>query len=121
MTTRDTASATDARSSAAKADIEIFDPPMCCPTGLCGPTLDETLLDVDEMVMELQAEGLHVERYQMTGHPQVFLANAEVMALVRERQMDALPITVVRSRVIKAGAYPAMLEVRAALNGASDA
>jgi hypothetical protein len=100
--------------------VQIFDPPLCCPTGLCGPTLDQTLLDVDEMVLELQAEGRRVERYQMTSHPQAFLGNPEVMALVRERQLDALPITVVRSRVIKSGAYPTKAEVRAALNGASD-
>lgn len=106
--------------SAEPADIEIFDPPMCCPTGLCGPTLDQTLLDVDEMVLDLQSEGHRVERYQMTSHPQAFLGNAEVMALVRERQMDALPVTVVRSRVIKTGAYPVPSEVRAALNGGID-
>jgi hypothetical protein len=122
MTTRDTASRPEnGTATNPGADVEIFDPPMCCPTGLCGPTLDQTLLDVDEMVMELQAEGLRVERYQMTGNPEAFLANPEVMALVRERQLDALPITVVRSRVIKAGAYPAMPEVRGALKGASDA
>jgi hypothetical protein len=33
--------------SNAPVDVEIFDPPMCCPTGLCGPTLDQTLLDVE--------------------------------------------------------------------------
>jgi hypothetical protein len=110
----------DRQRSAEPADIEIFDPPMCCPTGLCGPTLDETLLDVDEMVLELQAEGLRVERYQMTAQPQAFLRNAEVMALVRERQMDALPITVVRSKVLRTGAYPALSEVQAAVDGASD-
>lgn len=26
------------------ATVEIFDPPMYCPTGLCGPALDQTLL-----------------------------------------------------------------------------
>ena len=55
--------------------VEFFDPPMCCPTGLCGPTLDQTLLDVNEMILALQAEGLTVERYQMTGQPQAFLSN----------------------------------------------
>ncbi len=40
------------------ADVEIFDPPMCCPTGLCGPTLDQTLLDVNEMILTLQSEGV---------------------------------------------------------------
>ena len=110
----------DGSSTVAAADVEIFDPPMCCPTGLCGPTLDETLLDVDEMVLELQAAGLRVERYQMTSHPQAFLANPAVMALVRERQLDALPITVVRQQILKSGEYPLIAEVRHALNGERD-
>ncbi len=102
-----------------QVDIELFDPPMCCPTGLCGPTLDETLLDVNEMILTFQAEGISIERYQMTSHPQAFLCNAAVMRLVREKQMAALPITVVRGQVIKVGAYPVLAEVRATLNGAS--
>ena len=99
------------------ATIELFDPPMCCPTGLCGPTLDQTLLDVSEMIFSLQAEGVKIERYQMTSHPHAFLSNAEVMRLVRERQMAALPISVVRGQVIKVGSYPTLTEVKAALNG----
>ncbi|GAB4524746.1 MAG: arsenite efflux transporter metallochaperone ArsD [Anaerolineales bacterium] len=97
------------------ADVEIFDPPMCCPTGLCGPTLDQTLLDMNQMVLTLQNENLRVERYQMTSHPNAFLGNPEVMKLVRERQMEALPITVVRGKIIKVGAYPTLAEVKAAL------
>ncbi len=99
------------------AVVEFFDPPMCCPTGLCGPTLDQTLLDVNEMILTLQAEGFQVARYQMTGQPQAFLSNPEVMQLVREKQMAALPITVVRGQVVKVGAYPTLLEVRTHLNG----
>ncbi len=37
------------------ADVEMFDPPMCCPTGMCGPTIDQTLLDLNEMMMALQS------------------------------------------------------------------
>src|SRR5512143_120421 len=94
------------------AAVEFFDPPMCCPTGLCGPTLDQTLLDVNEMVLTLQAEGFKVERYQMTGHPQAFLSNPDVMRLVREQQMAALPISVVHGKVVKVGAYPTLDEVK---------
>jgi hypothetical protein len=101
------------------ADVELFDPPMCCPTGLCGPTLDQNLLDVSEMVATLQRENLRVERYQMTSHPNAFLENPEVMSLVREKQMEALPIVVVRGKVVKVGAYPSADEIRAALNGAT--
>ena len=103
--------------SAVPADVEFFDPPMCCPTGLCGPTLDQTLLDVNEMLLTLQRDNVRVERYQMSGNPNAFLSNAEVMKLVREKQMEALPIIVVRGKVIKVGAYPSTEEIRAALNG----
>lgn len=101
--------------SIAPADVELFDPPMCCPTGICGPAIDQTLLDVNEMIMSLQRENLRVERYQMTSNPNAFLDNAEVMKLVREKQMEALPIIVVRGKVIKVGAYPSEDEVHAAL------
>lgn len=101
------------------ADVEIFDPPMCCPTGMCGPTIDQALLDLNEMVLALQAQGVSVARYQMTSHPNAFLSNAEVMKLVREQQMAALPITVVHGKVIKTQAYPSLEEVTTQLNGAS--
>lgn len=97
--------------------VEIFDPPMCCPTGLCGPTLDQTLLDVSEMILSLKSAGVSIERYQMTSHPHAFLRNAAVMRMVQERQMAALPITVVNGQLIKSGAYPSLAEVRGALNG----
>jgi hypothetical protein len=106
--------------SIAPADVELFDPPMCCPSGLCGPSLDQTLLDVNEMIMTLQRENLRVERYQMTSNPNAFLSNTEVMKLVREKQMEALPIIVVRGKVIKVGAYPSVDEIRAALTGAAN-
>jgi hypothetical protein len=100
------------------ADVEIFDPPMCCPTGICGPTIDQALLDLNEMIVVLQSQGVSVARYQMISHPNAFLGNAEVMKLVREQQMAVLPITVVRGRVIKTSSYPSLAEVKTHLDGA---
>lgn len=96
--------------------VEIFDPPMCCPTGLCGPTLDETLLDVNEMILALQSKGNVVKRFQMVSDPNAFLNNEGVMRLVREHQISALPIIVVNGNVIKSGSYPSLAEVEIALN-----
>ena len=103
--------------SVSPADVEFFDPPMCCPTGLCGPTLDQTLLDVNEMILALQRDHVRVERYQMAGNPNAFLSNPEVMKLVREKQMEALPIIVVHGKVIKVGSYPSTEEIHVALIG----
>ena len=91
--------------------IQIFDPPLCCPTGICGPTVDQTLINVNEMIDSLQKEGVQIERYQMTSQPHAFLNNPEVMKLVQEKQMAALPITVISNQVIKTGSYPTIEEI----------
>lgn len=96
--------------------LEIFDPPMCCPTGLCGPVLDQTLLDVSEMIFALQSKGFAVKRYQMASDPNAFLNNEAVMQLVREQQMSALPVIVINGQIIKSGSYPTMAEIEIALN-----
>jgi hypothetical protein len=97
--------------------VEIFEPPMCCSTGLCGPTIDPVLLDVSDMVLKLNDQGVVVQRYVMNQQPQAFLNNPEVYRLVRERQLTALPVTTVNGQIIKVGAYPTLVEVQAALNG----
>ncbi len=98
-------------------DVEIFDPPMCCPTGMCGPTVDQALLDLNDMIWALRKEGLRVERYQMSTDPQAFLANPEVMRLVREKQMAALPIVLVHGEIVAEGNYPKLSEIQKNLNG----
>ncbi len=95
--------------------VEFFDPPMCCPSGLCGPTLDQTLLDVNEMIFSLQSKGFAVKRYQMASDPNEFLNNEGVMRLVREQQIDALPITMINGVIIKSSSYPSLAEVETAL------
>ena len=101
---------------AAKAGVvEIFDPPMCCSTGLCGPVQDQSLIDVEQVLRDVKSRGVRVERYQMTSNPGVFLKNSEVMRLVREKQLSILPITVVNGRVLKTGGYPLREELEAEL------
>lgn len=99
-------------------DVELFDPPLCCPTGLCGPTIDTTLLDISEALRALEADGVRVARHAMTVDPAAFIRNREVYELIRERQLEVLPITVVRARVVKVAAYPSLAELRAALEPA---
>jgi len=106
---------TDPMVSPAALDVEIFDPPLCCPTGLCGPVLDTTLVDLGEAINALQADGRTVVRHMMTADPQAFMRNGEVYQLIRERQLAVLPITVVRGRIVKTDAYATLDEMRVAL------
>jgi hypothetical protein len=101
------------RSAAAVApDVEIFDPPLCCLTGLCGPVLDTTLVDLTEAIFALEAEGRTVVRHMMTADPQAFMKNREVYDLIRARQLEVLPITVMGGRIVKTDAYPTLDELR---------
>ncbi len=102
-------------SDPAMLDVELFDPPMCCPTGLCGPVLDTTLVDLSEAILGLEADGRTVARHQMASDPHAFMRNRDVYELIRQRQLDVLPITVVRGRVVKTDAYPSADELLAAL------
>ena len=109
---------TEQRAGSPAPDVELFDPPLCCPTGLCGPVLDTTLVDLNEAIITLQAEGRTVVRRQMAAEPQAFMKNADVYRLIRERQLAVLPITVVHGQVVKTDAYPSLAELRGALEGA---
>lgn len=96
--------------------VEIYDPPLCCPTGICGPAVDPKLVAVQEAILKLQQSGVLVRRYQMTSQPAAFMQQPEVAALLRTAEgIKALPVTVVNGAVIKRGEYPALAEIEAVL------
>ena len=107
---------TDQPTAATTLDIEIFDPPLCCPTGLCGPVLDTTLVDLSEAIMHARGRGPHRRPPPDDERPPgVHAQPRRSTSSSRQRQLEALPITVVRGQVVKTDAYPSLDELRAAL------
>ncbi len=86
--------------------IEIYEPPMCCSTGLCGPTIDPVLVAMNDAVLALKKQGVEVERYNILQQPKAFLANKKVADLLHGNGKKILPITLVNSEVFKTGGYP---------------
>lgn len=96
--------------------IEIFDPPLCCPTGLCGPVIDPALLDVQEAILKVSAEydgRASVERYVLGQQPATFMQRAEVLARLKAEGVRVLPLTLVNGRVVKERAYPSYEALKA--------
>ena len=58
----------------------IFDPAMCCSTGLCGPVIDLELLRISTIINNLEKNGVKVERYNLNSNPQVFVDNIVINA-----------------------------------------
>ncbi len=93
--------------------IEFFEPPMCCPTGVCGPSVDEKLVRLTENIESLKNkyEGIQIERYMITQHPMKFKENHGVYKLVKDNGRKILPITVINGQVIKTHEYPTLEEM----------
>jgi hypothetical protein len=104
----------------AMVTVEIFDPPLCCPTGICGPTVDPALLDAQEAILRVRSEldgRVRVERYALGQQPAKFMQRPEVVARLKAQGVAVLPLTVVDGRVVKEKAYPAYEELRAWIDG----
>lgn len=86
--------------------VEIFDPALCCPTGVCGPSVDPELTRVATAIFSLEKKGYDIKRYNLANDPAVFVENKEVNGLLQEKGTDTLPITLVDGQVIKEGTYP---------------
>ena len=99
-----------------KNKFVIYDPPMCCSTGVCGPNPDQTLINLQDTLEKVRNMGAEVERYLITQSPQAFKDNPEIIKLIQEQQLKALPITTCDGKVVKTGAYPTFEEFKKFIN-----
>jgi hypothetical protein len=72
--------------------LQVFDPPMCCPTGSCGPEPDPALARFAADLAWLDRQGVLVERYNLGREPEVFARNPVVADTFRRRSIAALPL-----------------------------
>jgi hypothetical protein len=86
--------------------VEIFDPALCCSTGVCGPSVDPELVRVATAIFLLEKKGCDIKRYNLGFEPAKFVENNEVHKVLNEKGPDSLPITLVEDKVAKIGTYP---------------
>jgi Arsenical resistance operon protein ArsD len=84
----------------------IFDPAMCCSTGLCGPVIDLELLRISTAMSNLEKNGVKVERYNLSSNPQAFVDNIVINEILNRDGVDVLPVTIVDNEVVKTKKYP---------------
>lgn len=90
--------------------IEVFDPPMCCSTGVCGPDADDTLVTVNAVLRRLEREGITVDRYNPTSHPEMFTDTPVVYDALRREGQDVLPVVLVDGEIQSRWSYPSREE-----------
>ena len=70
--------------------VEIFDPAMCCSTGVCGPSVDPELTRVASAVYSLEKKGFNIKRYQLTSDPDKFAENDEITSCFSRKRSRCL-------------------------------
>ncbi len=86
--------------------VEVFDPPMCCSTGVCGPKIDPALVRFAADLHWLANQKLAVERYNLAQQPQAFAASTVVKRALEERGNDCLPLILLDGSIVSQGRYP---------------
>jgi len=84
--------------------LEIYEPAMCCSTGVCGVDVDPVLAQFAADLQWLSGQGVDVTRYNLAQEPQAFAANPAILKEM-ETGMDRLPIVTIDGRVVSTGAY----------------
>lgn len=86
--------------------IQVYDPPMCCSTGLCGNDVDPALVSFAALLTQLSQKGVKVERYNLGQQPMAFVQNPVVKALLDKEGVAALPLILLDGEVYLKGRYP---------------
>ncbi len=85
--------------------MEVFDPAMCCSTGVCGPSVDPKLARFAADVEWLKSQGVEVKRFNLAQEPRAFVENKGVADALMGRD-DALPLLLVDGAIVSVGTYP---------------
>jgi len=86
--------------------IQIFDPALCCSTGVCGVDVDQQLVSFAADVDWAKKNGAQIERFNLAQQPQAFARNAIVSAFLEISGPEVLPLILVDGKFALAGGYP---------------
>lgn len=86
--------------------LDVFDPPMCCSSGVCGPTVNPLLAAFSADLQWLSAQGVEVVRHNLAESPEDFVGNDTVRALLSHEGDACLPVVLVNGEVLGTGSYP---------------
>jgi hypothetical protein len=88
--------------------IEVFDPAMCCSTGVCGPSVDPELVRIQETLrqIEKQAPAVVVARFSLSNDPQAYVENNEISEFLKNEGPQCLPVVLVDGQCLSKGGYP---------------
>jgi Arsenical resistance operon protein ArsD len=93
--------------------IEVFEPAMCCSTGVCGPSVPPALARFAGDLEWLAGMGVEVTRYNLAHQPQAFVSSEPARDALSRRGEEALPLILLEGEPVSSGRYPYRAELAA--------
>ncbi len=91
--------------------IRVFEPPLCCNTGVCGPELDQKLVEFTADLNHVSTSGADIARYNLASDPAAFAAHPGVIAFLNTAGSEGLPLVLVDDVTVMTGRYPTRAEL----------
>lgn len=91
--------------------IQVYDPALCCSTGVCGTEVDQNLVNFSADVDWAKQQGARIERFNLAQQPMAFAENPVVKGLLERSGQEALPLILVDGEFALAGRYPGRKEL----------
>jgi hypothetical protein len=91
--------------------VRVFDPALCCSTGVCGPSLDPLLARFAADLDWLKSQGVSVERCNLAQQPAAFAADGAVKSALETQGEVGHPLVKVNGHVKRSGTYPSREEL----------
>jgi hypothetical protein len=92
-------------------NIQVFEPALCCSTGVCGADVDQALVSFSADVDWAKQNGAQIERFNLAQQPMVFAENPALKSFLERSGHEALPLILVDGEVAMAGRYPQRVEL----------
>ncbi len=94
-----------------KSEIKVFDPPMCCSSGVCGASVNPKLVQFAGDLDELKQCGVTVSRFNLSSEPAAFVAEPLVKETLAKEGNGCLPLILANGVVVSTGKYPTRNEL----------
>lgn len=91
--------------------IRVFDPAMCCSSGVCGPAIDPQLARFAADLDWLRSQGVSVERFNLSQAPAAFAEDAAVKAALEAKGDAGLPLVKAGEAIVSSGSYPSRAQL----------
>lgn len=92
------------------SNLKVYDPAMCCSTGVCGPSVDTNLVKLASDLRFLKAQGIDVERFNL-GHQADAFANSPLVLEAMGAEAENLPLFIVDGEIKAKATYPCRSEL----------